>query len=409
MLTVLRRPFVTLTLAAGLLGALSPCVWAAVNIVSLPRQTLDAAEGKRQVQTVTLGNELCNYTLTYDIIEIPGKREEIKSHWWIYTLDYVTLGMTEPSNANWYFQGFFNWHFDQEALHNRPATVRVVRQHGVDGVIEYAWDTPKVKATVRFALASNSDKLIMYGTYEPKQPVKESWLKLTCYPTGFAEPRNRAVTTAAGTATPGQTVSLNLERDRWVLYEDTTPERPGCGPAGLIVGTPKAFAAITIPVASYGIDTKLVLKPDQRTFAIALYDYPTLPAMEATRAYFRENADAEAAWLERVAATGLEQPMPAGTVPEARRRAVVDLGMKLLQRDIERWRPDPAALPFPWARRLPGGPIRTVLFTQLCKFDGEKTRILEVREFKQISGRAGRAGFDTQGWVSKPEIGRTHV
>ncbi|HAM73737.1 MAG TPA: DUF3516 domain-containing protein [Verrucomicrobiales bacterium] len=44
-------------------------------------------------------------------------------------------------------------------------------------------------------------------------------------------------------------------------------------------------------------------------------------------------------------------------------------------------------------------PIRTVLFTQLCKFDGQKTGVLTARDFHQISGRAGRRGFDTQGWV----------
>jgi hypothetical protein len=44
-------------------------------------------------------------------------------------------------------------------------------------------------------------------------------------------------------------------------------------------------------------------------------------------------------------------------------------------------------------------PIRTVLFTQLCKFDGEKTGILSVRDFQQISGRAGRKGFDDRGYV----------
>lgn len=49
-------------------------------------------------------------------------------------------------------------------------------------------------------------------------------------------------------------------------------------------------------------------------------------------------------------------------------------------------------------------PIRTVLFTQLCKYDGERTRILSVRDFQQIAGRAGRKGFDDEGfvWVQAP-------
>jgi superfamily II RNA helicase len=44
-------------------------------------------------------------------------------------------------------------------------------------------------------------------------------------------------------------------------------------------------------------------------------------------------------------------------------------------------------------------PIRTVLFTQLWKYDGAKAAILSVRDFRQVSGRAGRAGHDTQGYV----------
>ena len=44
-------------------------------------------------------------------------------------------------------------------------------------------------------------------------------------------------------------------------------------------------------------------------------------------------------------------------------------------------------------------PIRTVLFSRLCKFDGEKTAILSARDFHQIAGRAGRKGFDDRGWV----------
>lgn len=44
-------------------------------------------------------------------------------------------------------------------------------------------------------------------------------------------------------------------------------------------------------------------------------------------------------------------------------------------------------------------PIRTVLLTGLSKYDGQRTRLLNAREFHQVAGRAGRAGFDTAGDV----------
>jgi hypothetical protein len=44
-------------------------------------------------------------------------------------------------------------------------------------------------------------------------------------------------------------------------------------------------------------------------------------------------------------------------------------------------------------------PIRTVLLTALAKYDGNRSRIVSAREFHQIAGRAGRAGFDTAGYV----------
>ena len=44
-------------------------------------------------------------------------------------------------------------------------------------------------------------------------------------------------------------------------------------------------------------------------------------------------------------------------------------------------------------------PIRTVLLTALAKYDGSRTRHLKAREFHQVAGRAGRAGYDEQGTV----------
>lgn len=44
-------------------------------------------------------------------------------------------------------------------------------------------------------------------------------------------------------------------------------------------------------------------------------------------------------------------------------------------------------------------PIRTVVLTALSKYDGTSTRLLTAREFHQIGGRAGRAGYDSIGTV----------
>ncbi|WP_020668234.1 DEAD/DEAH box helicase [Amycolatopsis nigrescens] len=44
-------------------------------------------------------------------------------------------------------------------------------------------------------------------------------------------------------------------------------------------------------------------------------------------------------------------------------------------------------------------PIRTVVFSALTKYDGVRQRHLKAREFHQIAGRAGRAGYDTDGYV----------
>ena len=62
-------------------------------------------------------------------------------------------------------------------------------------------------------------------------------------------------------------------------------------------------------------------------------------------------------------------------------------------------------------------PIRSVVLTQLCRYDGESNRILNNREFHQIAGRAGRKGFDDKGfvWVQAPahvvenEVGNAKV
>jgi superfamily II RNA helicase len=44
-------------------------------------------------------------------------------------------------------------------------------------------------------------------------------------------------------------------------------------------------------------------------------------------------------------------------------------------------------------------PVKTTIFTDVCKFDGENNRMLHSHEYTQAAGRAGRLGLDTVGHV----------
>ncbi|MBD3293190.1 MAG: hypothetical protein GF393_09715, partial [Armatimonadia bacterium] len=358
------RTIRTLTVATVVAIIAAAPLYAAVAITQIDPKVSDHPEGQRVAQATVIANEVAHYTLNYDVIHNPDDPTAVTSNWWAWKGDYITLGMTEPSKPNWYWQGFILWKFDDESLHDNPAEVHIIREGGQDAMVEYVWDTPKVRATLRFALATGSDKLLMFGSYEPKEPIEDVRMVLTCYPTGYAEPRNRAVTTAQGTRVAGERVDLDLTQERWVLYEDVTEGREGRGPAGLLVGTPDAFESISIPVGEYGINTTLNLPGEATDFAIGLYDYPLFPDIEETRDYFARSADAEAEQLEQMAAGDLSQPLPAMPMDDQRLARLQKEGQDMLDRPAELWRPNPEPLEFPWAADLAGGPVRTAIYVE---------------------------------------------
>lgn len=349
-------------LSIATLTALALPLHAAVFVTTLDEERITTPTGTRVVQPVILANENASYTLTYDVVHNPDTPDSVTSHWWQWEQGYITIGMTGPSNANWYWQGFIRWTFDDESLHTRPAQFRVIRESGPDGMIEYAWDTPVVRATLRFAMVSDSDKLLMFGSYEPKQPVERVRLQLSCYPATFEQPWNRRVTTALGTREPGETVEMDFTRERWALLEDVTEGRPASGSAGLLVGTPESLESITIPVGDYGITPTIALPPEGGSFALGLYDFPTLPDPMATREYFARSADREAEQIGQMAAGDLDRPLPPLPMDPERLAQVLAVGEDLLDRPAELWRPNPEPLEFPWAANLPGEPINTVIF-----------------------------------------------
>jgi hypothetical protein len=348
-------------IALAALALLPAVAQASVFVLDHPLKVTTSAGKDRKVKAYTLASDLESYTLNADYSDVAGQPGRVSSHWWAWTTGLIPIGMTEPSNANWYFQAFFNWTFDGDSLHDKAFTSEVVRAGGPDAMIRYRWDTDKVRATISFAMVTGSDKLLMFASYEPKVDIKASHLMFTCYPTGFSQPRARAITTAQGTTPAPKTVTLDLAQERWVLYEDLTPNRSGSGSAGMLIGSPESLEKAVVNVGAYNIDTRLHLKPGARSLAVALYDCPSLPDREITRTYFRATGHPQAEALGQMAQRDLSQVLPPLPGQAERQNQIASLSVNLFNRPAETWRPNPQALSFPWARLLPAGAIRTVL------------------------------------------------
>ncbi len=354
--------------------------------------------GKRVVQDVSLATAAAAYTLRYEYLEQNGDSGRIAFPKWAPTIGYVPLGIAEPSMENWYNQGFFQWTFDGFNINDYKAQFRVIREFGPDAMVEYAWDTPKVKAVARFAVTSRSDKLLFFGRYEPKEQVKQVTLRLMAYPATFEKPYNRRLTSQVRTLAEGA-AEIDLTQERWLLFEDIEPGRKGAGSAGLLLGDASAFASVTVAeIGGYAEYTDIVLKPERRTFALGLYECPSIPDYEATRAYFRRIANAESDALAALSGTDWEQPLVPLPVDEERVARVRAEDESSLDRPAELWRPNPEPLAFPWAASLPGGPVRAALLApRWAAYD-----TMELARRVELDVR--RQYFDSSTVIASPDM-----
>ena len=133
----------------------------------------DTEKGRHVIQDVSLATATASYTLRHEYIEREDDPARIEFAKWAPTVGYVPVGIAGPSMENWYNQGFFQWTFYGFNINDYKAEARVIREYGQDAMMEFVWDTPKVKAVARFAVTSQSDKLLFFGRYEPKERSRQ--------------------------------------------------------------------------------------------------------------------------------------------------------------------------------------------------------------------------------------------
>ena len=350
-----------------LFGALIPGVLCAQGLAGSACVTVHPAEyrtrpeGRQVVQDVSLSSAVATYTLRYEIVEKEDTPDRVGFSKWAPTLGYTPLGIASPSAACWYNQGFFVWTLDDRNIQDYRAPFRVLRSSAPDAMVEYTWDTPKAVVSARFALAPGSDKLLFFGRYEPKEPVKTCTLRLMAYPATFAKPHVRTMTTAVRTLAGG-TARLDPGQERWLLLEDMAEGRTADGSAGLLLGDVSAFSQVEVSgIGGYATYVDIQLAPGRRDFALALYEFPALPDPLQTRRYFQQSADVECAAVAAMNGTDLASPLGPLPVPPDRRQAVQTRDRDALARPAEKWSSQPDSPDFPWARSVPGQPVRIAL------------------------------------------------
>ncbi len=347
------------------LSAVFSCAYAAMLDASatLNQRSEPTDDGLHIVQDVTFETASAGYTLRCEYLEREDDPTRIGFSKWAPSIGYVPVGIAKPSMENWYNQGFFQWTFDGFNIHEFKPQFRIIREFGQDAMIEYLWDTPKVTAIARFAVTSRSDKLLFFGRYEPKEEIRDVRLRLMAYPATFQKPWNRRVTTQTRTLADGA-ADIDLQQERWLLFEDVEPGRAGTGSAGLLLGDASAFARVTVSaIGGYAEYTDITLSPGRRDFVLGFYEDPSLQDFEAVRAYFRRSAEAESNALATLAGADWDQPLAVLPVDEERLAQVRSEDEAQLNRPAELWRPCPEPLDFPWAVNLPGGPVRAALLS----------------------------------------------
>ena len=317
-------------------------------------------KGKSLTQTFQLTSDVASFGLTYDITipkgTPPGK---CSSDQWVFTANFVTLGMTSPTVANWYYQGFFEVRVDGVGIRDVPAEFRAIRTGGPDAMLEGTWATAKGPVHVRFLIRGNDDKLLMQVALGPKTQARKFEVELLAYPQGFGKPWNRWMFTATRDVAGPGTQALDAAKEAWALYYDKGMRGGPCG----LVYVPDEVADARVKLGPYNVNTILTAKPGGRRVTMGLWDFTMFQDAKANRAYLRRHGGLVARDLASVARADWHTgSVPPTQLPKERAELFARLLKRRMQPTPYDVMTDAVVTPhIAWAKPYARGPVRTLV------------------------------------------------
>jgi hypothetical protein len=205
----------------------------------------------------------------------------------------VGLGLSAPTSCNFYSGGSFDVQLDGVSVGPWKARIERLIWDDASGY-RYTWKMPGATVSVDFIGRDKSDFLLMRGRVVAEDFVDTISVSARCFPSSFAEPRERAIVTGEAEFSAGASVMLK-PTSPWAFFMDQHFDEallPGesRGPCALLFN-PEQVQRATVEVGEYQVATTLELAPGQTEFSLALWEFPDVA-----------NADALTVLRERVSA-----------------------------------------------------------------------------------------------------------
>ena len=189
------------------------------------------------------------------------------------------LGMTSPSAANWFYQGFLNIIVDGRDIGTTPLSSMLVSESQKRAIVDMVWHDEAADVRLRFLALPQHDNLFAEIALEPKQEIKSLQLYLKCYPSYFTAYNHREgarrIQTPAALLVPDQSVTLPAKDNWWCVYYDRifdVAKGEGDGPCGLLL-LPEEVKTLTLDVGGYMIGTRITYPAAARRIRLALWDF----------------------------------------------------------------------------------------------------------------------------------------
>lgn len=191
------------------------------------------------------------------------------------------IGMTQPSDCNWYGGGFFDLQLNGQSIGTTLIHSLTGRSSPGRGGADFVFDHPLAVIRVRFVALAGGDCLYAQVLLEPKQAITAVRVSTRCYPSGYiSDSGARRVQTPARDVAQGERAELDLGSEWWTLYYDRTFDAGYIAPNGLsgvgpcaMLWLPEQTQKVTFTVGGYGIETNLDCAPAQRDLRFVFIDY----------------------------------------------------------------------------------------------------------------------------------------